>query len=68
MAYKNTCPTLKKVGDDEPIFTLRAQDQSAPATIAFWLALNPQLSQERKDEAVKCMMTMAYWPHRKAAD
>ena len=32
-----TDPVLAKVGDDEPIFVLRARDKDAPATILQWV-------------------------------
>jgi hypothetical protein len=68
MAFKQTCSTLKKVGDDEPIFVLRAQDESASMAVAYWLRMNPQLSVERKAEAERCIEAMVQWSHRKKAD
>ena len=35
MAYKPTCPCLQKVADDEPIFTLRAQDITADLIVSL---------------------------------
>lgn len=29
-----------KIGADEPVFLIRAQDKSAPATLRFWAELN----------------------------
>lgn len=37
MPTKHDDPTIKKIGDDEPIFVLRAQDALAPVTIAHWI-------------------------------
>lgn len=68
MAFKPTCPTLKKVADDEPIFVLRAQDESASTAVAYWLKINPQITGERKAEAQRCIEAMIQWPHRKKAD
>ncbi len=68
MALKNNCPTLKKVADNEPIFVLRAQDASAPATIREWVKLNPQLLAEKRDEALACAAQMESWPGRRPAD
>lgn len=68
MAFKATCPTLKKVADNEPIFVLRAQDASASSTVAYWLKLNPQLSPERKAEVQRCQEAMIQWNHQKKAD
>ncbi len=38
MGYKATDETLAKVGDDEPIFVLRAQDALAPETLQYWIS------------------------------
>lgn len=68
MAFKPTCPTLKKVADDEPIFVLRAQDESVSTVVAYWLKCNPQISDERKTEVNKCIEAMVVFPHRRKAD
>jgi hypothetical protein len=68
MAHKNTCPTLKKVTDAEPIFVLRAQDITSPQLILEWLKLNPQISAERRREAFDCIDEMHAWPKKKSAD
>lgn len=68
MAYKNTCKTLAKVADNEPIFVLRAQDVTAPEVILEWLKLNPHISDEKHREAYNCAMEMRNWKARKAAD
>lgn len=68
MAYKNTCPTLKKVAHDEPIFVLRAQDVSAPSAILHWILLNPSLPKGKRIEAIRCAEQMREWPTTKAAD
>jgi hypothetical protein len=39
MATKLTDQCLAKVGDDEPIFVLRAQDRFAPTVVRVWIAL-----------------------------
>lgn len=36
MAFKRTCPTLAKVGEDEPIFVLRGQDKLAAQIVRAW--------------------------------
>jgi len=36
MATKHDDSCLKKAGDSEPIFVLRAQDQLAPAIVRAW--------------------------------
>jgi len=68
MAYKDNCPTLKKVATDEPIFVLRAQDVSAPETILEWIRLNPALPDGKRREAFECSEAMRRWPKRKSAD
>lgn len=40
MATLLTDETLCKVGDDEPIFVLRAQDATAPTVVMHWVQLN----------------------------
>jgi len=39
MATKAHDPCREKAADDEPIFTLRAQDISAPTVVRFWVAV-----------------------------
>lgn len=68
MAYKGSCTTLAKVADDEPIFVLRAQDVSAPEVIEYWLKLNPQIPEPRRQHALSCVNEMLFWRHRKPAD
>jgi hypothetical protein len=68
MATKGNCPCLDKASDEEPIFVLRAQDVSAPATILAWLKLNPQLPKAKREEAEDVIVKMRAWPTRKAAD
>jgi hypothetical protein len=36
MPTKHTCQCLEKVGDDEPVFVLRARDRCAPKIIRLW--------------------------------
>ena len=59
---------LEKVPDDEPLFLLRAQDQSAPSLIIGWKIANPQVGPERLERANRCIMAMRAWPRRKRAD
>ena len=40
MGYKNNDPHLEKVKDDEPIFVLRARDESAAVLVGLWAAMN----------------------------
>ena len=68
MATKHDDRTLARAGDDEPIFVLRAQDQSAPTAILMWLAANPQLPDYKVTEALNTIKAMRAWPTKKAAD
>lgn len=70
MAHKNTCPTLAKIGDDEPIFVLRAQDELAARVVRFWatLAANHRVDEEKVAEAMRCSAEMERWPGRKKPD
>jgi hypothetical protein len=51
MGYKGNDRCLDKVGGDEPIFVLRAQDATMIRTIRFWLSINHQISPEKRAEA-----------------
>ncbi len=69
MSLKSTCKTLKKVGDEEEIFVLRAQDDSAPHAIMQWLIYNfGHLSDERAREAFECALRMRKHHPTKAPD
>jgi hypothetical protein len=39
MSTKHTDTCLQKAADDEPIFVLRAQDQTAPGIVRAWARL-----------------------------
>lgn len=70
MAYKSSCETLKKVGDDEPIFVLRAQDELAAQVVMFWAALarNRLVNHEKVLEAELCANKMREWKNKKVPD
>lgn len=68
MATKSTCKTLQKVADNEPIFVLRAQDVTAPDTIKFWLRQNPQITDDKWNEAATCAVAMRMWQNKRKAD
>lgn len=54
---------------DEPIFVLRAQDKSAPKTIALWIAANIETAPDHKlIEAMRIAIEMRQWNKRKNAD
>lgn len=52
----------------EPTFTLRAQDITAEKAILYWLQMNPQLSEERRREALQKVHLMEAWPTRRLPD
>ncbi len=63
MATKNTDQTLTKVGEDEPIFVLRAQDLLAPDAVEFWVSSAAMLgvSPEKLREAENLADAMRDW-------
>lgn len=65
---KSTDETLKKVKPDEPIFVLRAQDISAPEAVLFWVAINPQIGDEKRNEAIIISQKMREYRQRRKAD
>jgi hypothetical protein len=68
MATKSTNPSLKKVGEQEEIFVLRAQDASAPRSVILWIADNLHASDEKLRDAFECALRMRRHPKTKAAD
>lgn len=61
MGYKNDDSCLLKVDDDEPIFVLRAQDKTAPATIRYWEGRQYNLSPTRTGEVHKLIALIEEW-------
>ena len=70
MAFKNTCTTLAKVGEDEPIFVLRAQDPLAPYCIRQWVtsAAMRGVDKAKLKEAMDCADAMDKWTNQKLPD
>lgn len=69
MATKHTDSCLQKAADDEPIFVLRAQDESAAQTVVLWIARNLETAPEEKLlEAFHHALKMKAWSNRKTAD
>lgn len=62
---------LSKLSDDEEVFILRGQDQSAPATICFWIAANIEnvsCSDAKLRDALESALRMRRNEFRRAAD
>lgn len=62
---------LRKIGYDEPIFVLRAQDISADDAVQKWIDMNVGhlgFDHPKIRDAVATRDAMAAWPHRKVAD
>ena len=68
MSLKASCVTLQKVGEDEEIFVLRAQDASAGRTIIDWIKNNWHASDDKLREAFECALRMRKFPNMKASD
>lgn len=68
MATKLTSPALKKAGEQEEIFVLRAQDASAPRSVILWIADNLHASDDKLRDAFECALRMRRHPKTKAAD
>jgi len=66
-----TTPTDFEAGkrNGEQLFTLRAQDETAPATIAYWILLNIETAPEGKlRHALEDALRARKWRPRKRAD
>ena len=69
MPLKSECKTLRKIGDNEEIFVLRAQDDSAPKAVLQWVLLNfDHLSDDKATEAFECALRMRRHHPTKAPD
>jgi len=68
MATKTSNPTLLKTADNEEIFVLRAQDQSAPRSVVLWIADNLHASDEKLRDAFECALRMRRHSKKKPAD
>ena len=76
MGYKNNDSCLDAVSDDEPIFVLRAQDETAAGVVDAWaegvlvnyrvlgITPSPELI-EKLTEARAHAEVMRQWPRRK---
>lgn len=60
---------LNKAGEDEMLFVLRAQDESAPRAIMQWITTNFETcSEDKLKEAFNCALRMRRHPNRKMPD
>ena len=59
-----------KIPEDEPVFILRGQDMSAPATLHFWAEENLRNGGDKSlsDLAIAHALRMSSWPKKKPAD
>ena len=66
MSTKKDDECLRKAGDDEPIFVLRAQDELAAPTVRAWAAFARArgVSDEKVIEAETLALSMELWAHR----
>jgi len=58
---------MDTIPENEPVFLLRAQDETAAATVRFWLSLQPPYS-TRYHEVLEHVRLMEAWGSRKIAD
>jgi hypothetical protein len=60
---KATSGVLAKVGDDEPIFVVRAHDRCAPGTIRDWARRAHALGapDEKVKSAMECAVDVELW-------
>lgn len=63
MSYKSIDETLRKAGETEPIFVLRAQDRLAPEVVRFWclLAEKTGVPLEKVEDARGLASAMDQW-------
>ncbi len=63
MATKSDDPCRDKADEDEPIFTLRAQDEIAPELVVWWatLAARAGAPDDKVRGAVEVSMAMHRW-------
>lgn len=64
-------PCLAKLGDDEPIFVIRAQDSTGDETVQRWIDRNVQrlgYNHPKIRNAIATRDAMMEWPNRKLPD
>ena len=67
---KEGCPCYESAADDEPIFTLRAQDVLSARVVEFWAAEAERLhvNPDKVREARECARMMKEWPNSRTPD
>lgn len=71
MNTKHDSKCLKNADDNEPIFVLRGQDETAPAIVRHWISKNAARlgSDHPKIKGAESIAkAMAQWPKRKLPD
>jgi hypothetical protein len=61
-------PGATPIAEDEPVFLLRAQDETAAATVRLWAALNTQGDPNAVQLALEHARKMDAWAKKKTAD
>ncbi len=63
MAYKGSCKTLERTGEDEPIFVLVARDKLAPMIVRGWVyrAREAGVPDGKIAEALELAHSMEAW-------
>lgn len=70
MAAKKHDRSWDKIGDDEPVFVLRAQDCLSPMVVEYWaeLAAKLKVDPQKVLEAYRCAEAMKQWKTRRLPD
>lgn len=66
--YDRIQDPINQIPKDEPVFLLRAQDETAAATVRFWASLNSQGDPQAVELARRHARLMDAWPKKKVAD
>lgn len=53
---------------DEPVFVLRAQDETAPSVVLHWMECNQQIPEAKMKDAFSIVTRMLKYPKRKKPD
>ncbi len=61
---------LQSIDPQEPVFILRGQDQLTARTVLAWvdLAADAGVHPTKIDDALRCLITILDWPHKKVPD